>query len=56
MVKAFLKLPAVVVQDELQAGVLELYAEIPQIAEQFFAVTLQRHFGLSIVEELLAGH
>ena len=49
-------LPAVVVQDELQAGVLELYAEIPQIAEQFFAVTLQRHFGLSIVEELLAGH
>lgn len=49
-------LPAVVVQDELQAGVLELYAEIPQIAEQFFAVTLQRHFGLNIVEELLAAH
>jgi LysR family transcriptional regulator, transcriptional activator of nhaA len=48
-------LPAVVVQDELQAGVLELYAEIPQIAEQFFAVTLQRHFSLSIIEELLGG-
>jgi LysR family transcriptional activator of nhaA len=47
-------LPAVVVQDELQAGVLQLYAEIPEIAEQFFAVTLQRHFNLSILEELLA--
>ena len=34
-------LPAVVVQDELQSGVLQLYAEIPEIAEQFFAVTLQ---------------
>jgi LysR family transcriptional activator of nhaA len=47
-------LPAVVVQDELQAGVLQLYTEIPEIAEQFFAVTLQRHFNLSILEELLA--
>ncbi|WAJ35719.1 LysR family transcriptional regulator [Pseudomonas sp. GOM7] len=46
-------LPAVVVQDELQAGVLQLYAEIPEIAEQFFAVTLQRHFNLSILDELL---
>ncbi|MGP0174217.1 LysR family transcriptional regulator [Pseudomonas sp. NCHU5208] len=46
-------LPAVVVQDELQTGVLQLYAEIPEIAEQFFAVTLQRHFNLSILDELL---
>ncbi|WP_341304757.1 LysR family transcriptional regulator [Pseudomonas sp. TMP25] len=49
-------LPAVVVQDELQAGVLELYAEIPEIAEQFFAVTQQRHFNLGILDELLSAH
>lgn len=48
-------LPAVVVQDELQAGILELYGEIPEVAEQFFAITLQRHFSLPVLEELLAG-
>lgn len=48
-------LPAVVVQDELQAGILELYAEIPEVAEQFFAITLQRHLNLPVLEELLAG-
>ena len=48
-------LPAVVVQDELKSGTLELYAEIPEVAEQFFAVTLQRHFDLPALEELLAG-
>lgn len=47
-------LPAVVVQDELQSGVLQLYAEIPEIAEQFFAVTLQRQFTLDVLDELLA--
>lgn len=46
-------LPAVVVQDELQSGALQLYAEIPEIAEQFFAVTLQRQFRLDILDELL---
>lgn len=46
-------LPAVVVQDELQSGVLQLYAEIPEIAEQFFAVTLQRQFRLDTLDELL---
>jgi LysR family transcriptional activator of nhaA len=49
-------LPAVVVQDELQAGVLQLYAQIPEIAEQFFAVTQQRHFNLGVLEELLSAH
>ncbi|MFP6862367.1 LysR substrate-binding domain-containing protein, partial [Pseudomonas sp.] len=47
-------LPAVVVQDELLNGTLQLYAELPDIAEQFFAVTLQRHFGLGILDELLS--
>ena len=46
-------LPAVVVQDELHSGVLQLYAEIPEIAEQFFAVTLQRQFRLDVLDELL---
>ncbi len=46
-------LPAVVIQDELRSGDLQLYAEVPDIAEQFFAVTLQRQFSLSILDELL---
>lgn len=46
-------LPAVVVQDELRTGALQLYLEIPDIVEQFFAVTQQRHFSLSILNELL---
>jgi LysR family transcriptional activator of nhaA len=46
-------LPAVVVQDELRSGALQLYAEVPDIAEQFFAVTLQRQFSLRILDELL---
>jgi LysR family transcriptional activator of nhaA len=46
-------LPAVVIQDELRSGDLQLYAEVPDIAELFFAVTLQRQFSLSILDELL---
>ena len=46
-------LPAVVVQDELHAGMLQLYAEIPEVTEQFFAITLQRQFRLDILDELL---
>ncbi len=46
-------LPAVVVQDELHAGMLQLYAEIPEVIEQFFAITLQRQFRLDILDELL---
>ncbi|MCX2901416.1 MULTISPECIES: LysR family transcriptional regulator [Pseudomonas] len=49
-------LPAVVVQDELRSGALQLYLEIPEIVEQFFAVTQQRHFSLSILDELLKAH
>ena len=46
-------LPAVVVQDELRSGALQLYAEVPDVAEQFFAVTLERQFRLRILDELL---
>lgn len=46
-------LPSVVVQDELRSGALALYAEIPGVTEQFFAVTLQRHFNLPVLDELL---
>lgn len=49
-------LPAVVVQDELRTGALQLYLEIPEIVEQFFAVTQQRHFSLSVLNELLKPH
>lgn len=49
-------LPAVVVQDELHTGALQIYTEIPEIAEEFFAVTQQRHFNLGILDELLTAH
>ncbi|BBP83752.1 LysR family transcriptional regulator [Pseudomonas sp. Pc102] len=48
-------LPAVVVQDELRSGALELYAEVPDIAERFYAVTLQRQFNLNILDEMFGG-
>ena len=35
-------LPAVVVQNELHSGSLQLYVEVPDIAERFYAVILQR--------------
>ncbi|PKM04657.1 MAG: LysR family transcriptional regulator [Gammaproteobacteria bacterium HGW-Gammaproteobacteria-6] len=47
-------LPMVVVQDELQSGSLELFVEIPGVVEQFYAVTLQRHLNLSLIDELLS--
>ena len=39
--------------DHFPVGALQLYAEVPEIAERFYAVTLQRQFRLSILEELL---
>lgn len=46
-------LPAVVVQNELRSGALQLYAEVPEIAERYYAGALQRQFRLNILEELL---
>lgn len=46
--------PAVVVQDELKAGVLEQYCVVPDLFENFYAVTTERRFQSKVLEALLA--
>ena len=46
--------PAVVVQDELKAGVLEQYCVVPDLYENFYAVTTERRFQPKVLENLLA--
>ncbi|WP_024461314.1 MULTISPECIES: LysR family transcriptional regulator [unclassified Marinimicrobium] len=47
-------LPEVVVKDELQQGRLRRYERLPNLFENFFAITLPREFMPSLVSELLS--
>jgi len=47
-------LPAVVVQDELRTGRLVEYAVVPDLHENFYGVTVQRHYAPPLVQALLA--
>ena len=46
-------LPTVVVQDELKSGKLEEYCVVPQLHENFYAITVQRHFEPPLLKTLL---
>ena len=46
-------LPAVVVRDELQSGVLQEYAVVPHLFESFYAITVQRRFEPPLLKALL---
>lgn len=46
-------LPAVVVQDEIKAGTLVEYCAVPQLFEDFYAITVKRHFQSPILRALL---
>ena len=46
-------LPSVVVQDELRAGLLAEYCVVPDLYENFYAVTVQRHFEPPLLKTLL---
>ena len=46
-------LPTVVVQDELRSGKLQEYCVVPQLHENFYAITVQRHFEPSLLKTLL---
>lgn len=46
-------LPAVVVRDELQSGVLQEYAVVPHLFESFYAITVQRQFEPPLLKALL---
>ena len=49
-------LPKVVVKDELDVKKLEAYIELPNIYENFFAVTIKRQYSNPLVNELLSMH
>ncbi|RYY81552.1 MAG: hypothetical protein EOO24_41925 [Comamonadaceae bacterium] len=46
-------LPTVVVQDELKAGRLVEYAVVPDLFENFYAITVQRQFEPPLLKSLL---
>jgi LysR family transcriptional regulator, transcriptional activator of nhaA len=46
-------LPPIVVRDELAAGTLVELANLPQIREQFFAITVARRFPNPLLAGLL---
>lgn len=45
--------PAVVVRDELRSGRLHEYCAVPDLHEEFFAVTVRRQFQSPLLRELL---
>ena len=47
-------LPSVVVQDELRSGQLVEHAVVPDLYENFYGVTVQRHYEPALVQALLA--
>ncbi|AOL94503.1 LysR family transcriptional regulator [Porphyrobacter sp. LM 6] len=48
-------IPPIVVQDELAAGTLYELAKLPEITEQFWAVTIARTFPNPLLKDVLGG-
>ena len=46
-------LPTVVVQDELRSGQLVEYGVVPDLHENFYAISVQRHFSPPVLKALL---
>ena len=46
--------PSVVVRDELKNGVLVEHAVVPDLVENFYAISVPRHFAPPLLRELLA--
>jgi LysR family transcriptional activator of nhaA len=46
-------LPTVVVQDELRSGQLAEYGVVPDLHENFYAISVQRHFSPPLLKALL---
>ena len=45
--------PAVVVIDELRSGILEEYAAVPHLYEEFYAISVRRQYQHPLVPPLL---
>lgn len=52
-VEALAVVPEVVVQDEIELGVLKKYLTLDSVTECFYAITAERHFDKSIVNQLI---
>ncbi|MEZ4279881.1 MAG: LysR family transcriptional regulator [Myxococcota bacterium] len=52
--QAIALVPSVVVRDELREGLLEEYCVVPDLHEQFYAITVKRHFQHPALKALLA--
>lgn len=52
--RAIALLPPVVVQDEIASGRLEEYCRLPQIHEDFYAITMPKRFQPPLLRQLLA--
>ena len=53
---ALVVLPPVVVKDEIEQGVLAVYQHLPDLYEQFYAITAQRKFVPEVLLTLLNQH
>lgn len=47
-------LPAIVVRDELDKGVLQQYCVVPRVEETFYAITVQRQYLSPLLQDLLS--
>ena len=47
-------LPKVVVRDELGAGMLKEYGTLPGVYENFYAISVRRHFEPPLLRQLLS--
>jgi LysR family transcriptional activator of nhaA len=43
------------VQDELKTRLLQKYCEVPRVFENFYAITMRRHFQSAVMQALLVG-
>lgn len=48
--------PEIVVKDELEQGILQKYCELPQIFENFYAITAKRQFRPPMLDQLLSAY
>jgi LysR family transcriptional activator of nhaA len=48
-------IPAVVVQDELESGVLQRYCVVPKVYENFYAITTERKLRPDLIRKLISS-
>lgn len=51
--KALTVMPEVVVKDELKEGKLKAYSQLPEVYENFYAVTVKKHFRTNEINHLI---